>query len=42
MAESADSSVVIRMTARHEGEEVLTVEVTRGEEEEEEEKKTDV
>uniref|UniRef100_A0A3Q3W2A3 Cyclic nucleotide-binding domain-containing protein n=1 Tax=Mola mola TaxID=94237 RepID=A0A3Q3W2A3_MOLML len=34
VSESADSSVVIRMTSRHAGEEVLTVEVTRGEGEE--------
>ncbi|KAM3625080.1 uncharacterized protein V6R79_006570 [Siganus canaliculatus] len=31
VAETADSSVVIRMTSRQAGEEVLTVEVTRGE-----------
>uniref|UniRef100_UPI0037E756D1 cyclic nucleotide-gated channel beta-1 n=1 Tax=Semicossyphus pulcher TaxID=241346 RepID=UPI0037E756D1 len=41
VSESADCSVIIRMTPRKEGEEVLTVEVAPGErEEEEEEKKT--
>ncbi|XP_030574881.1 cyclic nucleotide-gated cation channel beta-1 isoform X4 [Archocentrus centrarchus] len=39
VAETADSSVVIRMTPRHKGEELLTVEVKAGEEEEEREKK---
>ncbi|XP_068607454.1 cyclic nucleotide-gated channel beta-3 [Brachionichthys hirsutus] len=40
VSETADSSVVIRMTSRQEGEEVLTVEVTRrGEEKEETEEK---
>ena len=36
VSESADSSVVIRMTARQAGEEVLMVEVAHGDEEEEE------
>lgn len=40
VSETADSSLVIRMTSRQEGEEVLTVEVTRGEGEEQTEKKT--
>lgn len=35
VSESADSSVVIRMTARQAGEEVLLVEVTHGDGEEE-------
>lgn len=34
VSEAADSSVVIRMTSRQAGEEVLTVEVTQGAEEE--------
>lgn len=41
VAETADSSVIIRMTPRHKGEEVLTVEMKAGErggEEEKEEK----
>lgn len=36
VTEAADSSVVIRMTPRHEGEELLRVEVPPGEGEEEE------
>ena len=38
VSETADSSVVIRMTPRQEGEEVLSVEVKRGEGEEQEKK----
>lgn len=38
MAETADSSVIIRMTPRHKGEEVLTVEMKAGERGGEEEK----
>lgn len=39
VSETADSLVVIRMTSRQEGEEVLTVEVMPGEGEEEEKKR---
>lgn len=39
VSETADSTVVIRMTSRQKGEEVLTVEVTRVEGEEQEKKK---
>lgn len=38
VAETADSSVIIRMTPRHKGEELLTVEMRAGEREGEEEK----
>lgn len=41
VSESTDSSVVIRMTSRHAGEEVLMVEVTHGDGEVEEEVKED-
>ncbi|KAM7014986.1 cyclic nucleotide-gated channel beta-1 [Tautogolabrus adspersus] len=40
VSETADSSVIIRMTPRKEGEELLTVEVMRREEEKEKKKKT--
>lgn len=39
VSETADSTVVIRMTSRQKGEEVLTVEVTHVEGEEQEKKK---
>lgn len=38
VAETADSSIIIRMTPDQEGEELLTVEVKPGEEEEKEER----
>lgn len=41
VSESSDSSVVIRMTSRHAGEEVLMVEVSHGDGEVEEEVKED-